>query len=92
VVSAAALGIVFGALWTRDRGAWQPWAAHAVFRFATGSGGLLFLRLADNRWAGGSDGMLGGTAATIALAPVAVLALVWTARPRTSSPPSALFG
>ena len=89
VFVAALLGIVFGALWMRDRGAWQPWAANAGFRFAMGtllSGGIVHGRLADNAWAGGSAGMLGGTAATLAIAPVAVLALVWAARRMSPSP------
>lgn len=93
VFSAALLGILYGALWVRDRGAWQPWAAHAGFRFATGtllSGGIVHARLANDAWAGGSAGILGGTAATIALVPVAVVALVWTAR--RISPPSAPIG
>jgi hypothetical protein len=93
VCTAALLGIVFGSLWLRDRGAWQPWSAHAGFRFATGtmlSGGVAHSRISDNAWAGGSAGMLGGTAAVIALAPLAVLALGWTAR--TSSAQSARLG
>jgi hypothetical protein len=83
VVAGALLGIVFGALWVHDRGAWRPWAANACFRFGTQtllSGGLFHAHLADNSWAGGNAGWLGGTAATLALAPLAVLALVWTAR------------
>jgi hypothetical protein len=89
VFSAALLGVLFGALWLRDRGAWQPWAANTAFRFVTGtllSGGLVHGRLADNAWAGGSAGMLGGTAATVALAPVAVLALGWTVRRMSPRP------
>jgi hypothetical protein len=93
VFSAALLGVIFGALWVRDRGAWQPWAAHAGFRFATAtllSGGVVHSRLAENDWAGGVVGMLGGTAAAVALAPLAAAALVWTGR--RISPPSAPMG
>jgi hypothetical protein len=80
---AGALGVVFGALWVRDRGAWQPWAAHLAFRYATGTlaaGGVLQMKLLDNSWAGGTGGMLGGTAAAIAFAPLAIAAIVWTGR------------
>jgi len=83
VVVAALLGIAFGALWVQDRGAWQPSAAHAAFRWSTGtllSGGIVHSRLADNAWAGGNAGMLGGTAAVIALAPACIFALGWTAQ------------
>jgi hypothetical protein len=93
VSAATLLGIVFGALWLRDRGAWQPWSANAAFRFTTGtllSGGVVHSQLAEGAWAGGSAGVLGGTAAVIALAPLGVGALVWTAR--TSSAQSSRVG
>ncbi len=93
VFAAALLGVVFGTLWVRDRGAWQPWAANTAFSFATGtllSGGIVQARLADDAWAGGSAGMLGGTAATIALVPLAFLALTWTVR--RISPPAPKSG
>jgi hypothetical protein len=93
VFTAALLGAVFGALWVRDRGAWQPWATNTAFSFATGtilSGGFVQTRLADDAWAGGSAGILGGTAATIAFVPLAVLALGWAAR--RISPPSPKSG
>jgi hypothetical protein len=83
IMAAALLGVIFGALWIRDQGAWQPWAANTGFRYATGtllSGGLVHHRLANNAWAGGDMGMLGGTASTVALAPLAILALVVTIR------------
>jgi hypothetical protein len=86
-------GVVFGALWLRDRGAWQPWAAHASSRWTIGtllSGGVVHSRLADDAWGGGSAGLLGGTAAVVALAPVGVLALGWAAR--RISPRSARVG
>ena len=89
---AALFGMVLGALWVRDRGAWQPWAAHTAFRFATGTllaGGVVQVRLIDNAWSGGSAGILAGTAAGVALAPLAILALVLTVR-RMSPRPAAI--
>ncbi|MBX3261265.1 MAG: hypothetical protein KIS78_07150 [Labilithrix sp.] len=83
VFVALLLGVLFGALWIRDRGAWQPWAAHAAFRWTTGtllSGGLVHAELADDAWAGGSTGWIGGTAAAVALLPVSLGALAWIAR------------
>lgn len=93
VLSAALLGLLFGFLWVRDRGAWRPWAAHASLRFTLGtllSGGVVHARLAEDTWAGGSAGALGGSAATLALAPLAALALGWAAR--RISPTSAPIG
>lgn len=83
VFAAALLGIVFGALWARDRGAWQPVFAHTAFLFATStllSGGAVHMQLKDDAWAGGGAGVLGGTAATVALAPLAMVALLTIAR------------
>jgi len=93
VFVAALLGIVFGALWVSDRGAWRPWAAHTAFRWASAtllSGGIVHSRLADDAWAGGNAGSLGGTAAVVALMPLAMSMLLWTAR--RISPPSAKEG
>lgn len=90
VFVAALLGLLFGVLWVRDRGAWQPWAAHASFRWTIGtlfSGGVVHSRLADDVWAGGNAGWLGGTAAVVALTPLSISALMWAARrisPRSS--------
>ncbi|MBX3220703.1 MAG: hypothetical protein KF795_09300 [Labilithrix sp.] len=92
VFVALLLGMLFGALWIRDGGAWQPWAAHATFRWTIGtllSGGLVHAQIADDTWGGGS-GWLAGTAAVVALVPVSVGALVWTAR--RMSPRSAGVG
>jgi hypothetical protein len=76
------LGNVFGALWVRDRGAWQAWAAHTMLRWSSTtllSGGVVYSRLADNAWAG-TGGLFGGTAAVTALAPVGMMALAWAVR------------
>jgi hypothetical protein len=86
VAFAALLGVVLGTLWTRDRGAWQPFAASTTLRFATAtllSGGLVQARVADNAWAGAASGLLGGTAAVVALVPVAILAIVRASRIRS---------
>jgi hypothetical protein len=90
VAFAAFFGVALGALWLQDgrkdkpgMGAWRPWAAHTGLRFAVGTlfaGGIFHSRLADNSWAGGSAGMLGGAAAVLALAPFAVIAMGWAAR------------
>jgi hypothetical protein len=91
VIAALLLGAVAGALWVRDGGAWQPWAATTTFQFVTGtllSGGLLQSRVATGAWAG-SSGLAGGQAAVVALAPFAVLALglTWRTSRTRSQPP-----
>lgn len=78
VVVATVLGMLFGALWVRDRGAWMPWAAHAAFRFTTDTliaGGITQIRPVAGTWSGGDSGLFSGTAAMVALAPVALLAV-----------------
>ncbi len=83
------LGVVFGALWLRDRGAWLPWGAHAALTFVTGTlarGGVLDARVAQSAWGGGDAGVLGGAAAVAALAPAALIALYWASkRPNVAS-------
>ena len=77
------LGIVFGALWVRDRGAWPAWGAHTAWLFATSAlmqGGIFEAHVAANRWGGAELGPLGGEAALLALVPLAAGALVGTAR------------
>lgn len=89
VLTSAALGAVFGAAWIRDRGAWLPVGAHAAFRFAIDTlfaGGIIQLRLADGRWAGGDAGVLGGYAAFVALLPVAAAAIFMTSRRKSPDP------
>lgn len=81
------LGIVFGALWVRDRGAWPAWAAHAAWLFASSAlmqGGFFEAHVASTPWGGAEFGPLGGHAAVIALLPLAVGALVGTSRKRTA--------
>lgn len=77
------LGIVFGALWVRDRGAWAAWGAHTGWLFTTSAlmqGGLFESHVASGTWGGGDAGPLGGMAAIVGLLPLAVGALVGTAR------------
>ena len=71
---ARSLGIVFGALWVRDRGAWQPWAAHTR-RSASGrrrcSPEASSKPPRRQRLGGRNAGWLGGRPRRVALAPVA---------------------
>jgi len=72
------LGSALGALWVRDRGAWLAWGAHTSFLFVLGTvfgGGAGQLRIAQGSFGGGDAGILGGTAALVALAPVFLVAL-----------------
>ena len=85
VAAQGLLGIVFGSLWVRDRGAWPAWGAHTAWLFATGAlmqGGVFEARVASTPWGGADAGPLGGTAAVIALLPLAAGALAGTARTR----------
>ncbi len=78
IAVAGLLGIVFGALWVRDRGAWAAWGAHTAWLFATSAlmqGGLFEAHVAATPWGGGDVGPLGGQAAVIALLPLAAGAL-----------------
>lgn len=82
VVVHGLLGIIFGALWVRDRGAWPAWGAHTAWLFTTSAlmqGGIFEARVVANSWGGGDAGPLGGTAAIIALLPLAAGALVGSA-------------
>jgi hypothetical protein len=79
VATQGLLGVVFGALWHRDRGAWAAWGAHAGWLFATGlltRGGLFEAHVTDSTWGGGTRGALAGMAAVVALTPLAIGALV----------------
>lgn len=96
IAVAALLGVLFGALWIRDRGAWLAWGADTALAFVTGPlarGGLLDTRVARSAWGGGDAGLLGGGVALAVLAPLALLAFAWAARasgpsePRGSAPP-----
>lgn len=88
----AVLGLVFGALWVRDRGAWLPWGAHTAWLFTTGlllSGGVFDARVGASSWGGGDAGALGGSAAVLGVLPFGVGALVWAARRTAPSRPPA---
>jgi hypothetical protein len=77
------LGLVFGALWVRDRGAWMAWGAHTAWLFTTGlllSGGLFDAKVMAGDWGGGAAGPLAGSAAVVAVLPFALGALVWATR------------
>jgi Type II CAAX prenyl endopeptidase Rce1-like len=77
------LGIVFGALWVRDRGAWPAWGAHTAWLFATSAlmqGGIFEAHVAATPWGGADRGPLGGYAAVVAVLPLAVGALAGTGR------------
>jgi hypothetical protein len=85
IAVAGLLGVVFGALWVRDRGAWAAWGAHTAWLFATSvlmQGGLFEAHVAASSWGGGNVGPLGGQAAVVALLPLAAGALAGTARTR----------
>lgn len=88
------LGMVFGALWVRDRGAWPAWGAHTAWLFTTSAlmqGGIFEARVAATSWGGADAGPLGGMAALVALVPLAMGALAGSARParRDQSPRTA---
>lgn len=88
IVVQGLLGMIFGALWVRDRGAWAAWGAHTAWLFTTSAlmqGGLFESHVAGTPWGGGDAGPLGGFAAIMALLPLAAGALVGAAR-RTPSP------
>jgi len=88
VVVQALLGIVFGALWVRDRGAWPAWGAHTAWLFTTSAlmqGGFFEARVASSSWGGGSAGPLGGTAAIVALLPIVAGAVAGITRLRRAA-------
>ena len=75
IVVQGLLGIIFGALWVRDRGAWPAWGAHAAWLFMTDflmRGGLFEAHNAGTAWGGAEWGPLGGHAAVVALLPLAI--------------------
>lgn len=83
VVASGLLGIVFGALWVRDRGAWAAWGAHTAWLFVSSAllqGGLFESRVLASSWGGGNAGPLGGNAAIVALAPFAIGAVLGITR------------
>lgn len=92
VLVAMLLGMLFGALWVRDRGAWMAWGAHTALRFSIDTllaGGIVQARLAAGAWSGGDSGVFAGTAAIVALIPVALLATLAIVR-RISPQPARL--
>lgn len=77
-VASLLFGTALGSLWVRDRGAWMPWGAHTAWLFVVGTvfgGGYADTRVASSSWGGANAGILGGTAAVVALAPIAIVAL-----------------
>lgn len=91
------LGVVLGALWVKDRGAWMAWGAHTAWLFVIGTllgGGIADMRVATSSWGGGDAGITGGTAALIALAPLAIVALALVrqvgSRPHDGGQPEAV--
>ena len=79
IVVQGLLGIIFGALWVRDRGAWPAWGAHAAWLFITDflmRGGIFEAHNLGTAWGGAEWGPLGGQAAVVALLPLAIGALV----------------
>ncbi|MBS2012474.1 MAG: CPBP family intramembrane metalloprotease [Deltaproteobacteria bacterium] len=77
------LGLVMGALWVRDRGAWPAWGAHTAWLFTSSAllqGGLFEARVLATSWGGGNAGALGGTAAVVAVAPFALGAFMGITR------------
>lgn len=88
VVASGLLGVVFGALWVRDRGAWPAWGAHTAWLFTSSAlmqGGLFEARVLATSWGGGNAGPLGGNAAIVALAPFALGAILGITRHRPSA-------
>lgn len=84
VVVQALLGVVFGALWSRDKGAWMAWGAHTAWLLGTSlllSGGFFSATNAATAWGGGNAGPLGGDAAILALVPFAVAAVASVRKP-----------
>jgi hypothetical protein len=79
VLVAGLLGVVFAALWIKDRGGWVAFGAHTAWTVATGGlirGGLFDLRSSLGAWGGGDAGFLGSLAVALALVPVATYASV----------------
>ncbi|MCL2724034.1 MAG: CPBP family glutamic-type intramembrane protease [Polyangiaceae bacterium] len=76
------LGMGFGTLWIHDRGAWMAASAHAAWLFALGlllKGGLFDAQVASSSWGGGDAGALGGSAAVVAVLPIATASFAWSA-------------
>lgn len=90
-VAHALLGTALGAVWLRDRGAWMAFGAHGAWLFTTGTllrGALRETDIAASAWAGGRADLLGGWAAVVTLAPVALAAVRAAVRARSQSAPA----
>ena len=83
VLVQAFLGVLFGSLWTRDKGAWMAWGAHTAWLLVTTlvlAGGFFSATNAANSWGGGNAGPLGSDAAVLALLPFAMIAILTSRR------------
>jgi hypothetical protein len=83
LVTAGLGGVVLGALWRRDRGAWMAWGAHTAWSWASGPlahGGLVDVRASLTPWGGGDQGLGAGWAAVTALVPMTALLVLLESR------------
>jgi len=84
VLVEALLGVSFGAMWQRERGASMAVTAHALWLFAT-TGGLASLRPRAGFWGGGDAGFLAAGSALAAATLAAAAAVAWTLRTSRAS-------
>jgi hypothetical protein len=79
IAVAGVSGVLFAALWQKDRGAWMAVGAHAAWLFTTKNlfhDALLDVRFAQTTWGGGDAEALGSAAALAVLVPLALAAVV----------------
>jgi membrane protease YdiL (CAAX protease family) len=84
LIATAVGGVLFGAVWLRERGAWGAVFAHAAWLWATATlarGALVDVRAASTPWASGEGGIESGWAAVVTLSLLAIVALVAWRRP-----------
>lgn len=91
VASGAALGVVGGALWLLDSGAWLAFGARTAWLWGTetllrGHGADLTSR--EGLWGGGKDGPLGGAAGALLTLLLAAAAVTALRRSRAAQPAS----